>query len=180
MRSVVRDHHERWDGSGYPRGLSATGSASSPRVAAIADVFDAMTSQRPYAPAEPPDVGVRIISDGAGTAFDPAVVAVFRKVVMPYPVGTELRCPTGASASSPPPTRRGPRSPSCGSTAPSCASTCAPRRPEQRPDGQFRVCVNYHVESGIEPTRRSIPLPYPAAVDVRLAGGRSSHSRSFA
>ena len=91
----MRDHHERWDGSGYPRGLISERIGELPRVAAIADVFDAVTSQRPYAPAEPPNVGVRIIGSGAGTAFDPAVVKVFRKVVMPYPVGTELQLPDG-------------------------------------------------------------------------------------
>jgi len=95
VRSVVRDHHERWDGSGYPRGLISERIGELPRVAAIADVFDAVTSQRPYAPAEPPNVGVRIIGSGAGTAFDPAVVKVFRMVVMPYPVGTELQLPDG-------------------------------------------------------------------------------------
>ena len=95
VRSVVRDHHERWDGSGYPRGLTADRIGELPRVAAIADVFDAVTSQRPYAPAEPPHVGVKIIDGGAGAAFDPLIVTAFRKVVMPYPVGTEVQLPDG-------------------------------------------------------------------------------------
>ena len=72
MRSVVRDHHERFDGSGYPRGLTGREIGEFPRIAAVADVYDAITSQRPYAPAEPPNVGVRIVPSGAGTAFDPA------------------------------------------------------------------------------------------------------------
>ena len=95
VRSVVRDHHERWDGSGYPRGLSGERIGGFPRLAEIADVYDAVTSQRPYAPAEPPHVGVRIIADGAGTSFDPVIARVFRKVVMPYPVGTEVTLPDG-------------------------------------------------------------------------------------
>jgi HD-GYP domain-containing protein (c-di-GMP phosphodiesterase class II) len=95
VRSVVRDHHERWDGTGYPRGLSAAQIGEVPRIAAIADVFDAVTSQRPCAAAEPAHVGVRIIAGGAGTAFDPAVVGVFRTVVVPYPVGTEVALPDG-------------------------------------------------------------------------------------
>jgi HD-GYP domain-containing protein (c-di-GMP phosphodiesterase class II) len=95
VRSVVRDHHERYDGSGYPRGLLGEQLGEFPRIAAVADVYDAITSQRPYAPAEPPRVGVRVITDGTGTAFDPAVVRVFRRLVMPYPVGTEVPLPGG-------------------------------------------------------------------------------------
>jgi HD domain len=53
VRSVVRDHHERYDGSGYPRGIAGELIGEFPRLAAVADVYDAITSQRPYAPAEP-------------------------------------------------------------------------------------------------------------------------------
>jgi len=95
VHSVVRDHHERFDGSGYPRGLPGGRIGEFPRIAAVADVYDAITSQRPYAPAEPPHVGVRVISDGAGTAFDPAIVRVFRRIVLPFPVGIEVRLPDG-------------------------------------------------------------------------------------
>jgi HD-GYP domain-containing protein (c-di-GMP phosphodiesterase class II) len=95
VRSVVRDHHERWDGSGYPRGIEGERIGEFPRIAAVADVYDAVTSRRPYAEAQPPHVGVRVIADGAGTAFDPRMVEVFRRVVMPYPVGTEVRLPDG-------------------------------------------------------------------------------------
>src|SRR5687768_474243 len=95
VRSVVRDHHERVDGSGYPRGLPGEQLGEFPRIAAIADVYDAITSQRPYAPAEPAHVGVRVIATSAGTAFDPAVVRVFRRLVMPYPLGTEVALPDG-------------------------------------------------------------------------------------
>jgi HD-GYP domain-containing protein (c-di-GMP phosphodiesterase class II) len=95
VRSVVRDHHERVDGSGYPRALSGDQLGEFPRIAAVADVYDAITSQRPYAPAEPPHFGVRVIADGAGTAFDPTVVRVFRRLVMPYPLGTEVTLPDG-------------------------------------------------------------------------------------
>ncbi len=95
VRSVVRDHHERFDGSGYPRGLAGEKIAEFPRIAAVADVYDAITSQRPYASASPPNVGVRIVSEGSGTAFDPTIVAVFRRLVLPYPVGTEVTLPDG-------------------------------------------------------------------------------------
>jgi HD-GYP domain-containing protein (c-di-GMP phosphodiesterase class II) len=90
VKGVVRNHHERWDGSGYPRGLEATANTQFARVAAVADVYDAVTSQRPYRAAMTAREGVRLVADGAGTAFDPEVVAAFRRVVFPHPVGTEL------------------------------------------------------------------------------------------
>jgi HD-GYP domain-containing protein (c-di-GMP phosphodiesterase class II) len=93
--SVVRDHHERWDGSGYPRGIAGDEIGEFPRLAAVADVYDAVTSMRPYADAAPAHVGVKIITEGAGAAFDPAIVGVFRKIVMPYPAGTEVELPDG-------------------------------------------------------------------------------------
>jgi HD-GYP domain-containing protein (c-di-GMP phosphodiesterase class II) len=93
--SVVRDHHERIDGSGYPQGLLGSQVQEFPRIAAVADVYDAITSERVYKAAAPPHVGVRIIRDGAGTQFCPNVVRNFRAVVMPYPVGHEIVLPDG-------------------------------------------------------------------------------------
>lgn len=91
VKAVVRDHHERWDGSGYPRGIEGEQINALARIAAVADVYDAVTSERPYKAAAPAHVGVKIIVDGSGTAFDPEVVEIFRRVVFPYPVGTPLR-----------------------------------------------------------------------------------------
>ena len=70
-KSVVRSHHERWDGSGYPSALIGEEISLFARIAAVADVFDAVTSERYHAPAVPPAEGVEIIRAGAGTAFDP-------------------------------------------------------------------------------------------------------------
>ncbi len=89
-KSVVRSHHERWDGSGYPNGLAGTDISEFARIAAVADVFDAITSERPYARAAQPYVGVRAIVEGEGKAFDPVIVESFRKVVAPYPPGSEI------------------------------------------------------------------------------------------
>jgi HD-GYP domain-containing protein (c-di-GMP phosphodiesterase class II) len=93
VKSVVRDHHERWNGSGYPRGVPGSRIGEFARIAAVADVYDAMTSERPYKAAEPASVGVGVIVEGSGTQFDPAVVDVFRGLVFPYPIGTELALP---------------------------------------------------------------------------------------
>jgi len=93
--SVVRDHHERIDGSGYPQGLFGPQIQDFPRIAAVADVYDAITSERVYKPAAPPHVGVRIIREGSGGQFCPTVVRHFNAVVMPYPVGHEIELPDG-------------------------------------------------------------------------------------
>lgn len=86
-RSVIRSHHERWDGGGYPSGKAGEGI---PQFARIADVYDAITSERPYCSAREPHEGWREIVDGTSTAFDPEVVSIFRRVVAPYPPGSEI------------------------------------------------------------------------------------------
>src|SRR3954471_1985520 len=95
VKVVVRSHHERWDGGGYPDGLSGEDIHQLARVAAPADVYDAVTSERVYASAKPADVGVQVVLEGSGRAFDPDVVDVFRRVVAPYPPGAEVRLSDG-------------------------------------------------------------------------------------
>jgi putative nucleotidyltransferase with HDIG domain len=74
---MVVQHHERFDGTGYPARLAGTAIALDARVVAVADVYDAMTSERPYRRGLPPrDAAVRI-AEGAGTQFDPDVVDAF-------------------------------------------------------------------------------------------------------
>ncbi len=94
-KSVVRSHHERWDGSGYPDGKAGSRISQLARIASVADVYDAITSERPYRDARPAHVGYSAIVEGSGTEFDPEVVAAFRKVVAPYPVGTEITLADG-------------------------------------------------------------------------------------
>lgn len=74
---IALSHHEKWDGSGYPQGLAGTAIPMAGRIAAVADVFDALTSSRPYKQAWPIDQAVAFIESNAGTHFDPKVVAAF-------------------------------------------------------------------------------------------------------
>jgi ribonuclease P protein subunit RPR2 len=74
---VVRHHHERWDGAGYPDGLAGEEIPLAARVFAVADALDALTTDRPYRPASPWSEAREIIAAAAGTQFDPAVVQAF-------------------------------------------------------------------------------------------------------
>lgn len=74
---VAAGHHERWDGSGYPKGLSGSDIPISARIMAIADVFDALVSKRCYKQAMTPERAFMVIKDGSGTHFDPTLVDLF-------------------------------------------------------------------------------------------------------
>lgn len=95
VKSVVLRHHERWNGSGYPDGKGGAEIHQMARIAAVADVYDAITSERLYAPARPAHVGVSAILEGRGTLFEPAVVDAFLRVVAPFPAGTEVKLTDG-------------------------------------------------------------------------------------
>lgn len=75
--SIARTHHEKWDGSGYPMGLRGEAIPLEARIVAIADVFDALTHERPYKPAFSQDTALEIIEHAAGSHFDPAVHQAF-------------------------------------------------------------------------------------------------------
>ena len=76
-RIVALTHHEKWDGSGYPRGLAGEAIPLCGRIVAIADVFDALLSERPYKKAWPVEQAVQFLRDNAGSHFDPRLVALF-------------------------------------------------------------------------------------------------------
>jgi len=75
--TIALSHHEKWDGSGYPQGLAREEIPHVARIVAIADVFDALTSVRPYKDAWPVDDAVAYIRSESGKQFDPALVDVF-------------------------------------------------------------------------------------------------------
>ncbi|UTF59331.1 two-component system response regulator [Gilvimarinus sp. DA14] len=75
--TLALEHHEKWDGSGYPKGLRGEQISLEARIVAIADVFDALTSKRPYKPAWPTADAFALIADQAGHHFDPALANLF-------------------------------------------------------------------------------------------------------
>ncbi len=78
-KEIAMAHHEKWDGSGYPSQLKGKDIPISARIIAIADVFDALTTARPYKEAWPVDKALNFISSQAGQHFDPRLVEVFKE-----------------------------------------------------------------------------------------------------
>jgi HD-GYP domain-containing protein (c-di-GMP phosphodiesterase class II) len=98
VQGCVLRHHERWNGSGYPEGKLAAEVHEMARIAAVADAFDAITSERPFAAAQPAHAGVQTILAGAGTQFDPVICEVFASRVAPFPPGVEVDLADGRRA----------------------------------------------------------------------------------
>lgn len=76
---VVQNHHEKWDGSGYPNGLSGDNIPLSARIVAIADVFDGLTSGRPYKAASSVEESIAYLERESGKHFDPDLIIIFKK-----------------------------------------------------------------------------------------------------
>jgi len=79
-REIAYSHQEKWDGSGYPEGLSGDDIPISARLMAVADVYDALISRRVYKPPFPHEKAVEILRDGRGTHFDPDMIEAFLDV----------------------------------------------------------------------------------------------------
>ncbi|MFE8702330.1 HD-GYP domain-containing protein [Cytobacillus sp. FJAT-54145] len=88
-------HHERMNGSGYPRGIKGADIHEYGRIIAVADVFDAVTSNRVYRRAMLPHDGLEILFAGVGSLFDQKVVEAFRRAVAIYPVGITVELNDG-------------------------------------------------------------------------------------
>ena len=80
IRPVIRHHHERFDGSGYPDGLRGKDIPFLSRIITVADAYDAMTSHRPYRSALSHETAVAEITKYAGTQFDPEIVQAFLEI----------------------------------------------------------------------------------------------------
>jgi len=78
-------HHEKWDGTGYPRGIAGNKIPLQGRLLALVDVYDALISDRPYKKPFPPDEALKIIKQGSGLHFDPALVEVFTAAIRNFP-----------------------------------------------------------------------------------------------
>ena len=76
-RQVIASHHERWDGSGYPRGLRSEEIPIAARIFAVVDAYDSMTNMQPYRDPLPVDLALAEIEAKAGSHFEPAIVAAF-------------------------------------------------------------------------------------------------------
>ena len=80
-KSIALTHHEKWDGSGYPNGLMGEDIPIEGRICAISDVFDALTSKRPYKEAWPIEKAIALIKDESGKHFDPHLVVLFEEIL---------------------------------------------------------------------------------------------------
>ena len=94
-REIALNHHEKWDGSGYPRSLEGEGIPLAGRLMAVADVYDAMISKRVYKPAFPHEKAVSIILSSAGTHFDPDIVVAFHSLEAEFRRIAESICESG-------------------------------------------------------------------------------------
>ncbi|MFT4037347.1 MAG: HD-GYP domain-containing protein [Thermomicrobiales bacterium] len=104
---IIRHHHERWDGSGYPDQLAGEAIPLGSRIIGVVDAFDAMTSDRVYRAALTPEVALAELRKGAGTQFDPHLVELFHLAwaaeVAAQPAAVAAPEPPGSNGSGPPP-----------------------------------------------------------------------------
>jgi HD-GYP domain-containing protein (c-di-GMP phosphodiesterase class II) len=82
-RRAILEHHERFDGSGYPYGLRGTDISMAARILSVAESYDSAISDRPHRGALPPEEAMQMVRGGAGTWFDPEVARLFPEVAPP-------------------------------------------------------------------------------------------------
>jgi len=89
LKPIIRSHHERWDGNGYPDGLKGEEIPLGARILAIVDAFDAMMSERPYRKSLSLEEVKRELLKNAGKQFDPRLVKIFVNEVLPVVMSEE-------------------------------------------------------------------------------------------
>lgn len=94
----IIQHHEKMDGSGYPFHLSGKEIHPYARILAVADVYDALTSHRPYRVPSPPNEAIEYIMAGTGTQFDEIIIKAFLRKVAPFPIGSTVSLSNGETA----------------------------------------------------------------------------------
>ena len=94
LRAVL-EHHERVDGKGYPEGKKSKDISQFAKIISLVDVFDALTSDRPYRPAVPPSDAIEYIMAESNKAFDPVLTHVFLSCIMPYSPGSTVQLSNG-------------------------------------------------------------------------------------
>ena len=95
---VCAQHHERWDGFGYPMGLKGEEIDIKARIFMVADAVDAIVSERPYKPAQTLETALRLVKDASGTQFDPSVVTVVLNNAQEIFEGVYTHTPAGVIA----------------------------------------------------------------------------------
>lgn len=95
VKQATLQHHEKLDGSGYPSRISGDEISIISQIVGIADVYDAMTSDRPYSRATTPSEAIEYLLGGSGRLFDSKVVSLFTKKINPYPPGSLVKLTTG-------------------------------------------------------------------------------------
>jgi HD-GYP domain-containing protein (c-di-GMP phosphodiesterase class II) len=95
IAGIAFQHHEKWDGSGYPLGISANSIGPLARIVALSDVYDALTSDRVYKRRELPHIAAEYIKQNSGTQFDPFIVDLFLSSIAVYSEGTIVLLNTG-------------------------------------------------------------------------------------
>lgn len=94
----ILDHHEKWDGTGYPNKSEGKNISLFGRIISVADVFDALTSMRPYSFIRSPSDAMEFIIANSGIMFDTNIVDIFKRKIAPYPVGTTVTLSNGYTA----------------------------------------------------------------------------------
>lgn len=95
IRMIVLQHHEWIDGSGYPHGLTGDNIHELSKIVSICDIYDALTSDRPYRAALPPSEALEFLLGHANRQLDESIVKAFIKLVIPYPKGTLVKLSNG-------------------------------------------------------------------------------------